>query len=82
MSINNTNQLRGVLLESIESIKNGTLEPKKAVAISNLSNRVIQTIKLDLEVIKFQEKQENKNGKTQEISSVPLITQQDSSKKE
>jgi hypothetical protein len=53
MSIKNTSDLRAMLLESIEAVKNGTMEPKQAHAIGGLSAKVIQSAKLDLDVLKF-----------------------------
>ena len=42
-----------MLLESIEAVKNGSMEAKQAHAISNLSAKVIQSAKLDLDVLKY-----------------------------
>lgn len=53
MAIKNTSELRQMLLETIEQVKAGSLDPKQAHAISNLSSKVIQSAKLDLEVLKY-----------------------------
>lgn len=53
MAIKNTAELRQMLLESIEAVKNGTMEPRAAHAIGNLSAKVIQSAKLDLDVMKY-----------------------------
>lgn len=53
MAIQNTSDLRRMLLDSIEAIKSGTMEPRAAHAISNLSAKVIQSAKLDLDVLKY-----------------------------
>lgn len=53
MSIKNTSDLRLMLLATIEGVKAGTIEPRQASAIANLSAKVIHSAKLDLDVLKF-----------------------------
>lgn len=53
MAIQNTADLRKMLLESIEAVKEGTMDPRQAHAIGNLSSKVIQSAKLDLDVLKY-----------------------------
>lgn len=51
--IKNTSELREMLLQEIENVRNGTSDPKKAHAISTLASKVLQSAKLDLDVVKF-----------------------------
>jgi len=59
MSIRNTSDLRTMLLETIEAVRTGTMEAKAAHAISNLSAKVIQSAKLDLDVLKYNANSDN-----------------------
>lgn len=54
--IKNTEDLRQMLLGEIELIQNGKSEPGRAREISKLSNQVISSAKLDLEIAKFRDK--------------------------
>lgn len=53
MAIRNTSDLRLMLLESIEAVKVGTMDPRAAHAIGGLAAKIIQSAKLDLDVLKF-----------------------------
>lgn len=53
MQIKNTSDLRQMLLEEIDAVRSGTSDAKKAHAISNLASKVIQSSKLDLDMMKF-----------------------------
>lgn len=53
MQITNTSELRQMLLEEIDNVRKGTSDPNKAHAISTLASKVLQSAKLDLDVIKF-----------------------------
>lgn len=52
MSIKNTQDLRKMLIDSIQDVREGKLDPRDAMAISQLSSRVLQSAKLDLDVLK------------------------------
>jgi hypothetical protein len=53
MAIRNTDDLRTVLLETLELVKAGKVDPRKAGAISGLSSQVISTVRLDLDFMKL-----------------------------
>jgi hypothetical protein len=52
MSITNTEELRKMLLDTIEDVRTNKMEPKHAQAIAHLSGKILQSAKLDLDVIK------------------------------
>jgi ABC-type bacteriocin/lantibiotic exporter with double-glycine peptidase domain len=54
--INNTTELREVLIEAIQGIRAGKLGAKEASAISSLSNQVLESAKLDLRVAQLQDR--------------------------
>ncbi len=45
----NTAELRALLLDTIAEVKSENIGVKEANAVSSLTNRVIQTVKLDLQ---------------------------------
>ena len=47
--ISNIHQLRTALCETVEGLREGTVPPATAEAISNASGKVVQTIRLQLE---------------------------------
>lgn len=49
----NTRELREVLLEAIMEVKNNKMDFKQASAIAKLSTATLQSVKMDLEVLKF-----------------------------
>lgn len=51
--IKNTSDLRAMLLDTIEGVRDGSLEPLQARAISSLSCQILQSAKLDLDVAKL-----------------------------
>ena len=48
MSINNTQELRDLLLDAIEEVKKGKMETKVAGSIVGLSGQVIKTCMVDI----------------------------------
>lgn len=52
MSIKNTQELRDLLLESIQDVHKGTMEPKVAGAIVGLSGQVIKSCMVDIQYAK------------------------------
>lgn len=48
MSIKNTQELRDLLLEVIEKVKNGQLEPRVAGSIVGLSGQIVKSCLLDI----------------------------------
>lgn len=53
MQVNNTADLRKMLLDTINGVRSGSVDHKQAAAISNLSSRILQSAKLDLDVAKM-----------------------------
>ena len=53
MAIKNTADLREMLIQTIEGVKDGKVDPRQAQAIANLSSKILHSAKLDLEVIRF-----------------------------
>lgn len=53
MNIKTTAELRKMLLETIEAVKTGGMKPQDAAAIANLSSKILQSAKLDLEILKY-----------------------------
>lgn len=51
--VSNTAELRSLLLSTIEGVRSGKVNPQKATAIGNLAGKVIQSARLDLEVIRL-----------------------------
>lgn len=51
--IKNTADLRSMLIETIESVRAGALEPTQARTIAALSTTVLQSAKLDLDYLRF-----------------------------
>lgn len=51
--IKNTSDLRKLLLETIEDVKNGKMDPKQARTIAALSGTILQSAKLDLDFLRF-----------------------------
>jgi len=63
--VRNTTDLRRVLIETIDSVREGDITPAAANAVGNLAGKVLQSAKLDLDVMKL--------GHQGETSSTPLI---------
>lgn len=51
--VRNTSDLRALLIDAIEGVRKGKLDPKQAQAIGGLSGRILQSAKLDLEVMRM-----------------------------
>ena len=69
MEIKNTEQLREMLLESIQAVRDGKMDSPQAHAISSLSSRVLQSAKIDLDVIRMR-KQMGINEETMQPHSL------------
>ena len=52
-AVRNTSDLRKLLLESIDGVRNGKVDHRQAQAISALSSRILQSARLDLDVMKM-----------------------------
>ena len=53
MSIENTDQVRQVLIEEIDLIKKGESNPSRANAVANLVGKILSSVKLDIEVQRY-----------------------------
>lgn len=51
--IENTSDLRAMLLDTITAVRAGTLEPAQARTIAALSTTILQSAKLDLDYLRF-----------------------------
>lgn len=51
--IKNTSDLRKMLIETIEQVRGGTIDHKQARTIATLSTTILQSAKLDLDVLRF-----------------------------
>ena len=63
--VNDTADLRRLLLETIDGVRDGSVDPRTAGAISSLSCRIVQSAKLDIEMSRMEKA----------IGSVPRPTQ-------
>lgn len=52
-NVKNTSDLRKLLLETIEGVRKGKISHQQAQAISGLSARILQSARLDLDVIRY-----------------------------
>ena len=52
-NVKNTADLRNLLLEAIEGVRKGKVDHRHAQAISALSSRILQSARLDLDVMKM-----------------------------
>lgn len=52
-TVRNTSDLRKLLLEAIEGVRKGKVDHRQAQAISALSSRILQSARLDLDVMKM-----------------------------
>jgi len=53
MQIKNTDNVRKVIVEEIDLIKKGESNPARANAIANLVGKLLNSVKLDIEVHKY-----------------------------
>ena len=65
-----TASLRGVLLDSIERVRSGGMEPREAKAIADLADRIIETADLEL---RYSEIVSRLDKDDQGISPGPLL---------
>jgi len=52
-NVKNTADLRNMLLETINGVRKGKVDPRQAQAISALSSRILQSARLDFDVMKL-----------------------------
>lgn len=52
-TIKNTADLRKMLIDVIDSVRAGTIEPKAAREIVRISSAILDSARLDLEVLKY-----------------------------
>lgn len=70
MSVKNTADLRTLLIETIEGVKDGSIEPRKATAIGALTGKILQSAKLDLDVLRLTKRTEEIGSKQFAITLV------------
>lgn len=52
-TIKNTADLRKMLIETIEDVRKGSIDPKQARTIATLSTTILSSAKLDLDFLRF-----------------------------
>lgn len=52
-NVKNTADLRKLLIETIEDVRSGAIEPRQAQAISSLSGKILMSARLDLDAIRL-----------------------------
>ena len=57
-----TSTLRGILFDELESLRNGTSEPKMASAVAKLASQIIGTAKVEMEFHKLAAKMKAQGG--------------------
>jgi hypothetical protein len=58
-NVKNTADLRKMLLEAIEGVRKGKVDHRQAQAISALSSRILQSARLDFDVMKLSAKEQS-----------------------
>lgn len=56
MQLANTADVRKMLAETIKDVRSGSVDAKKANAISALTGKIIATVRLDMEVMRLTSK--------------------------
>lgn len=69
--ITNTNDLRSMLLETIDDVRSGSIDPKQARTIAALATTVLHSAKLDLDFMRFDA--ENDNLQKPQKSALTLV---------
>lgn len=72
-AVKNTGDLRNLLLEAIEGVRKGKVDHRQAQAISALSSRILQSARLDFDVMKMSSYNRNK---VKAPSSVSLVSKE------
>lgn len=72
--IANTADLRKMLIETIQGVKDGTIDRNQASSISQLSGKILMSARLDLDAIKLNV---NSEGKISSGTTVLQLVQQD-----
>ena len=71
MQIKSTERVRKVIVEEIALLRKGESNPARANAISNLIGKLLNSVKLDIDVHRYVSKSKVKN------LSIPLIDQEE-----
>lgn len=56
MQIKNTKKIRGIIGEEIDLLRKGNSNPARANAIANLIGKLLNSVKLDIDVHRYVEK--------------------------
>lgn len=67
--IKNTADLRNMLLETIQGVRRGKIDPKQASAISGLSSQILKSARLDFDMMKLSAN-ENKADAPKSVSLI------------
>lgn len=71
-NIKNTADLRNLLLDVIDGVRKGKVDPQQAKAISGLSSQILQSARLDFNVMKMA----MDTGSISAPKSVSLVTKE------
>ena len=72
IEIKNNTDLRTAIIEQINAIREGTASAPESNAISNLVGKLLQTVKVDLMVLKYLKENSDKPLATGELPSAKL----------
>lgn len=70
MAIENTADLRKVLADTIEGVIKGSINPQQAQAVSSLSGKILQTAKLEFDVLRSL-----KGAPLESVNELPSVLQ-------
>jgi hypothetical protein len=66
--IKNTADLREMLIGTIQQVRDGEIDYRQATAISGLTTKILQSAKLDLEVLKFRSLSPSADGQVLQLT--------------
>ncbi len=75
-NVKNTADLRSLLLEAIEGVREGKVSHQQAGAISALSARILQSARLDLDVLKLDLKKQEELAPPAPVSLVSPLNKE------
>lgn len=70
-SLQNTADLRKMLIETIQQVRSGDIEPSQARTIAALSTTILHSAKLDLDFLRFHAANDTLNKAGQDV--LPLL---------
>ena len=66
-TIRNTADLRKMLIQTIEDVRAGTIDPKQARTIAAISTTILSSAKLDLDFLRFHATHEKVEGARENV---------------